>query len=210
MNRYSGTWFETFLHSIPENQSDEEVAFLVRSLPVSRFTRVLDVCCGAGRHAVRLARAGYRVTGLDRDSAVLGTAETVEPDNPRYVTGDMRNLAGVEGPFDAALLLWQSFGYFSSQENDVVLSALASQLKDDGRLILDLYHREFFTAHQGAVTLERAGQTVIETKSMEGRRLGVHLDYGDGRTDEFSWELFTPQELAERAERFGFPVRRSL
>ncbi|MCH7563507.1 MAG: class I SAM-dependent methyltransferase [Gemmatimonadetes bacterium] len=204
MNSYSQTWFETFLHSVPVSQSDEEVAFLLRSLPVSRFPRVLDVCCGAGRHAVRLARAGYRVTGLDRDSAVLHTAETVEANNPRYVTGDMRDLEGVEGPFDAALLLWQSFGYFPSQENDAVLSALASQLRDGGRLILDLYHREFFAAHQGTVTLDRIGQKIVETKSMEGRRLRVHLDYGEGRTDEFSWELFTPEELAERAARVGF------
>ena len=165
---------------------------------------MLDVCCGTGRHAVRLAKAGYRVTGLDRDSAVLSTAETVEPNNPRYVTGDMRDLGDVDGPFDAALLLWQSFGHFPSEENDVVLSALASQLEDGGRLILDIYHREFFAAHQGTVTLERAEQTVVETKSMEGRRLRVHLDYGGGRTDEFSWELFTPNELAERATRVGF------
>ena len=204
MNGYSRTWFETFLHSVPESRSDAEAAFLMHCLPVSRFPRVLDVCCGAGRHAVRLARAGYRVTGLDRDTVVLDTAETVESDNPRYVTGDMRDLQGVEGPFDAALLLWQSFGYFPSQENDAVLSALAWMLTDGGRLILDVYHREFFAAHQGTVTLERAEQTVIETKSMEGRRLFVRLEYEDGGTDEFDWELFTPTELSERAARVGF------
>ncbi len=204
MDSYSPLWFETFLHTVPEDQTDAEVAFLVRQLPVSLFPRVLYVCCGAGRHAVRLARAGYRVTGLDQDSGVLSSAETVDPENPRYVAGDMRDLGGVQGPFDAAMLLWQSFGYFAPEENDTVLSAVASELRGGGRLVLDLYHREFFAAHQGTGTLERAGRKVVETKSMEGRRLSVHLDYGGGETDSFSWELFTPKELDERASRLGF------
>ena len=58
-------------------------------------------------------------------------------------------------------------------------------------------------AHQGIVTLDRAGRKVVETKSMEERRLSVRLDYGDGEIDSFSWELFTPNELADRARRFG-------
>ncbi len=69
---------------------------------------------------------------------------------------------------------------------------------------MDLYHREFFAAHQGTGTLERAGRKVVETKSMEGRRLTVHLDYGGGETDTFGWELFVPEELAERARPSGF------
>lgn len=204
MNSPSPIWFETFLHTVPEDQTDAEVAFLVRQLPVSLFPRVFDVCCGAGRHAVRLARAGYRVTGLDQDSGVLGTAETVDSENPQYVVGDRRDLGEVQGPFDAAVLLWQCFGYFAQEENDAVLSEVASELRADGRLVLDLYHREFFAAHQGSGTLERAGRKVVETKSMEGRRLTVHLEYGGGETDTFSWELFTPQELDERAGRLGF------
>ena len=87
---------------------------------------------------------------------------------------------------------------------DAVLSALALELRVGGRLVLDLYHREFFAAHQGTGTLERAGRKVVETKSMEGRRLTVHLDYGGGKTDTFGWELFVPEELAERAMGLGF------
>ena len=79
MNGYSHTWFETFLRSIPESQTDAEAAFLLRRLPSSQFPRVFDVCCGAGRHAVRLARAGYQVTGLDRDSDVLSGSAKFEP-----------------------------------------------------------------------------------------------------------------------------------
>ncbi len=52
-------------------------------------------------------------------------------------------------------------------------------------------------------TIERAGQRIVETKSMDGCRLSVHLDYEGGRTDEFNWELFTPKELAKRAAPFG-------
>ena len=32
-------------------------------------------------------------------------------------------------------------------------------------------------------------------RSSQGRRLHVHLDYGDGSRDELEWEVFTPAEL---------------
>jgi cyclopropane fatty-acyl-phospholipid synthase-like methyltransferase len=45
--------------------SVREAAFLVEVLGLPAGTRILDVGCGTGRHAVELAKRGYRVTGLD-------------------------------------------------------------------------------------------------------------------------------------------------
>jgi SAM-dependent methyltransferase len=201
---YSREWFETFLHSVREEQSDAEAAFLMRCLPIERFPRILDVCCGAGRHAVRLARAGYDVTGVDGDEDVLRRAACLDPDAPRYVLADVRRLESLGlGRFDGALIMWQSFGQFDGSENDRLLSAISGILGSRGRLVLDLYHRQFFESHQGVRTLQRAGRYVAETKTMEGTRLSVHLAYEDGGSDEFDWELFTPDELSERAGESG-------
>jgi SAM-dependent methyltransferase len=40
--------------------TDAQVDFLVRVLELPEGARVLDLCCGHGRHAVRLAQRGYR------------------------------------------------------------------------------------------------------------------------------------------------------
>ncbi|HKG95752.1 MAG TPA: methyltransferase domain-containing protein [Gemmatimonadaceae bacterium] len=50
------------------------MAFLERALPRAAISRVLDLCCGPGRHALPLAERGYDVTGVDRDAAALGAA----------------------------------------------------------------------------------------------------------------------------------------
>ncbi len=49
----------------------EEVGFLIDVLRLERGMAVLDVGCGTGRHAVELARRGYRVTGVDVSGGML-------------------------------------------------------------------------------------------------------------------------------------------
>ena len=66
-NVYSAQWFVTFLEPIPATQTDLDVSAIETRLPLGAFSRILDLCCGPGRHAVRLAALGYRVTGIDRD-----------------------------------------------------------------------------------------------------------------------------------------------
>lgn len=43
----------------------EQVDDLVKMLDIAPGASILDVCCGYGRHAIELARRGYRVTGID-------------------------------------------------------------------------------------------------------------------------------------------------
>lgn len=52
----------------------QEVEFLVELLDLRPGMRVLDVGCGPGRHAVALAAAGLRVTGIDVSSRFLEIA----------------------------------------------------------------------------------------------------------------------------------------
>lgn len=73
-NEYSADWFRIFLSRIPAEQTAREVEFLRRQLPLPSHGRVLDLCCGAGRHALPLARAGYCVLGVDRDEAAIARA----------------------------------------------------------------------------------------------------------------------------------------
>jgi SAM-dependent methyltransferase len=204
VNVYTGTWFETFLDRIPEQVTGTEVAFVQRVLPLPDYTRVLDLCCGPGRHSIPFARSGYEVTGVDRDLASLARAEERAVGTAaRFVQRDMRDLSGL-GPFDAALIMWQSFGYFEPAGNLGVLREIAGRLRSGGRLVLDLYHRGFFEAHQGTRVLEAHGKQVEETKWMEGDRLHVTLAYGEGEVESMEWELFYPQEIISLAGVAGF------
>lgn len=207
MPPYSDTWIDLFLRRRDADQTAREVAFLSRHLPAPGFPHVLDICCGLGRHAVGLARAGHIVTGVDNDPTLVREAARVGPNNPTYVHLDMRELDRMDAaPFDAALSLWASFGYFSAEDNDEVLRSVHRRLRPGGRLILDLYHRTFFETHQGTAQREVVGRGLVESKSVHDGRLVVELSYESGEADRFEWELFTPSEIAERAGACGFRV----
>lgn len=51
-----------------------EVDFVLEELGVSPGSRILDIGCGAGRHAVELAKRGYAVTGVDLSTGMLAEA----------------------------------------------------------------------------------------------------------------------------------------
>jgi len=73
-----GAWESDYLN--PDLDQFYEAAFdrIVRALDPKPGDRVLDAGCGYGFHAVRLARRGLRVTGVDFSDVALGRArETV-------------------------------------------------------------------------------------------------------------------------------------
>ena len=206
-NNYSTTWFSLFLDTIDPAQTEREVAFIARWLTQPEYTTVLDLCCGSGRHARPLAQRGYRVTGVDASAAALSAAAAETGNAVVYLQRDMRNLQGLPGSFDAAVCLWQSFGSYDAATNAEVLEQVARKLKPGGRFILDIYHRDFFERNEGARSFERDGTAIVETKRMVGDRLIVRLDYATrGEVDEFEWQLFRPEEIAQLAEQNGFTL----
>jgi len=205
-NNYSPTWFDTFLLGTAPGSTGNEMEFLLRKLPRPGYPRVLDLCCGTGRHSLLLAEVGYDVTGLDINPYALQAARKQDSRGSiKFVQGDMRDLSSLDGEFDAVLNLWQSFGYFHEEENREVLRQVHNKLRQGGRFVLDIYNRAFFTAHQGTRTLQSGNRKIIETKYMTGDRLTVHLDYGPPiQPDTYEWQLYTPDDIRAACEEIGF------
>ncbi|HYF62220.1 MAG TPA: class I SAM-dependent methyltransferase [Herpetosiphonaceae bacterium] len=202
-NIYTARWFELFLRPISPEQTAREVALLQEWLPLPEYERLVDVCCGPGRHAHRLAAAGYAVTGIDRDAAALAEARGRALPREEYVQHDMRHLAELNLRADAVLCLWQSFGYFDPATNRAVLGDMAAMLPAGGRCVLDLCHPGFFAARQGVRSFDHAGASITEAKTVAGGRLRVTLGEGETVIDRFDWQLFEPAECVALAESAG-------
>ena len=201
-NDYSPEWFSLFLQDLDPARTEREVAFIDQHLVPG--SRVLDLPCGSGRHARALAALGHRVVALDRNASLLG------PPGPSlaWVCADLRALPLGRGQFDAILCLWQSFGYFDAEENADLLRRWAELVPPGGRLLLDVYHRSFFEAHQGERRRKHRDVSIRERCRMEGDRLVVELAYEDlGGGDRFEWQLFTPEDLEEMASLCGWQLR---
>ncbi len=204
MNEYTARWFDLFLRPIDQQQTAREVAFVARHLPQPRYSTLVDVCCGSGRHAHQLAAAHYTTIGIDRDARSIAQARERALPNETYLEHDMRQLPELGLQADAALCLWQSFGYFDPAANQAVLRDIAALLPASGRLLLDIYHRDFFAAHQGTRTFELSGTQITETKTMVNDRLQVTLAEADGTPiDSFDWQVFTPAECLALAHAAG-------
>jgi SAM-dependent methyltransferase len=122
-----------------------EVDELVALLSLRPGVRVLDLCCGGGRHALELARRGYKVTGVDRTRAYLDRAQSIaaqEKLSVELVCSDMRDFER-EGAFDVALNLFTSFGYFEDPEDDFrVVRHLFASLDAGGQVVMDVNGKE--------------------------------------------------------------------
>jgi SAM-dependent methyltransferase len=190
---YSPQWREAF-GEVDPGRSAADIQFLTDVLPLPEFTRVLDVPCGTGRHLRALAARGYRMTGVDNDSAAVAQA------GPDAVSGDLRELDSLPSGYDAVINMWASFGYFDAAENDRVLGSFARRLRHGGRLVLDVHNRAFFESQPWECEL-RPG--IVERSTMLGDRRRVELDYGDGHVDVFEWQLYVPEELYALGLRHG-------
>jgi SAM-dependent methyltransferase len=139
------TWRSAMFPEERWQEATEEVDCALELLGVSEGARILDLCCGPGRHSLELARRGYAVTAVDRNEQYLadlrGTADA-EGLDVEIVRSDMREFVR-EGGFDAAINLFTSFGYFEDQEDDRrVARNLCRSLQPGGALLIDIIGKE--------------------------------------------------------------------
>ncbi|MGP3788305.1 class I SAM-dependent methyltransferase [Paenibacillus sp. 1A_MP2] len=125
-----------------------EIDQMISWLELSPEAKILDLCCGMGRHSLALQEAGYVVTGLDLSEALLREARKQDgAEAINWLRGDMRALP-LEGGFDAVVNLFTSFGYFEEDDDHVqVLREICRVLKPGGKFVIDFLNPEFVVRH---------------------------------------------------------------
>jgi len=127
--------------AIPAEQTEREVAFLVRALDLRAGARVLDVPCGAGRLTLPLHERGLHLTGVDLSDEQIAQARrrgAAARDGARieWRQADIRDLPW-DSAFDAAFCFGNSFGYLDPDGTRAFVHALARALKRGGRFAMD-------------------------------------------------------------------------
>ncbi len=205
-------FFETLL---TDEVSDEEAALAAVLLGVDRGTEVLDLGCGYGRIAIRLARLGAAVTGLDRSRGFLERAArdaVAAGVDVEWVESDMRMLPWAE-EFDRVLMWGSTFGIGDDAGNAAVLDAAFRVLRPGGRILVDVVNRDRALRRPlpATVNIERDTDWLSdrwdfdpETGRSETDRTIVRGTAT--RTMHFSMRLFTPPDLGRHLEAAGFEV----
>ncbi|MFT5247978.1 MAG: SAM-dependent methyltransferase, partial [Litorivivens sp.] len=138
------SWFDSpYYHLLYSNRDDNEAdAFLGRLLSeisAGPKSDVLDLACGAGRHARVMSKLGHNVTGLDLSVESIAKAKSIS-NTEEYLVGDMRTF-NLGQSFDCIFNLFTSFGYFEDiNDNLKVLKRINEHLDDDGTFVLDYFN----------------------------------------------------------------------
>lgn len=144
MIEWFNDWFdENYLKFYLLNQGEEltkkQVKFIIDVLDLKEGSKVLDICCGTGRHLIELSKIGIKGVGIDFNKKYIKLANKNKGKdiNLKFLNIDARQI-DFENEFDAAISIWTSFGYFSDDENLNLLKKIHKSLKKNGKLLIDL------------------------------------------------------------------------
>lgn len=122
---------------------DRMVEWLVSHLGLRPGDAVLDLGCGPGLYASRLARRGLRVTGVDLSENSLAYARRDAEAQRLAVTYRCQNFLTLddEGQFDLALQVYGELNVFRPADRDDLLRRVSRALKPGGRFVFDVTTR---------------------------------------------------------------------
>ena len=205
---------------LADEASAQQVDFVVSALALAPPARILDLCCGHGRHSVELARRGFEVVGLDLSAYHIELAEQAAGDagvSVTFIEDDMRNLP-VAPPFDAVLNMFTAFGYLESDAQDAkVIARVADALKPGGRFFIDVNNisRTLRQFQPVAVTRVDDGTLLVEERAYiaDAGRLETHWTVvapsGERREGDFQVRAYTATEYRGMFERAGLRLSAS-
>ena len=190
-----------------------EVDGILSLTSVAPTARVLDLCCGVGRHALELARRGFSVTGVDRTASFLDQARQQAQEEGiviEFVQQDMREFKRPDS-FDLALNMNTSFGYFEDPADDLqVLRNIHASLRPGGNLVLETIGKEVLARiFQERDWSEGEGYFLLQERrpSEDWGRMNLRwIKFASGRKEEwsFTYRLFAATELAALMREAGF------
>ncbi|MDA8697601.1 methyltransferase domain-containing protein [Rhodopirellula sp.] len=221
-------WWRTLFNSIylktdgdvVENDANtvHEVDALVHAVGLEINDRVLDLCCGQGRHCLELAKRGFRnVVGVDRSRYLIRLARRRAKQKSLEVSfheGDARKFRLQENDFHCVALMGNSFGYFDREEDDLtVLSAVKRALTPGGVLALDIVNGDWMRQNFVPRNWEWIDQDHLvcrersissDKQRLISREVVVHAERGVIVDQFYAERLYSRDGIVHLLEQAGF------
>ncbi len=121
---------------------DRHVAWIHNTILDQQASRILDLGCGPGLYATRLARLGHTVTGIDFAPSSIVYARQQAADARlacRFIQSDIRRADVGTDAFEMAMLIFGEFNVFHPDDAQAILRKVQAALTDDGLLILEVH-----------------------------------------------------------------------
>jgi len=221
-------WYEELFTNYAETYDREcfvqgtegECDFIETEIGSDRRRRILDIGCGAGRHAIELSRRGYSVVGVDLSETQLAKARakaTEAGTAVRFERMDARELI-FAAEFDLTIMLCEgAFPLMESDEmNYSILQGAARALKPKGKFIFTtlnglypLLHIEPQTQESPSPGASDGGSRIIR-KSFDlmtfrdRNTYSIPDDAGNTRELACDERYYVPSEITWLLKSLGF------
>ncbi len=218
-------WYEELFTDYGENYDREsftqgtagECDFIEKETGGDKATRILDIGCGTGRHAIELARRGYSVTGIDLSESQLkraGEKAAAAGLGIDFRRCDARDLP-FAAEFDLAIMLCE--GAFPLMETDemnyAILQGAARALKPGGKFIFTtlnglfpLFHsvKEFLAADKREGNAEYRDNS-FDLMTFRDHNLTTFVDdHGNKKELSCNERYYVPSEITWLLKSLGF------
>ncbi|NJO31975.1 MAG: class I SAM-dependent methyltransferase [Rhodospirillales bacterium] len=195
-----------------------DVDYLIAATSIRPDSRVLDLCCGQGRHLLELWRRGFRnLTGLDYSEYLLRLGDErarAEKMTIGFIRQDILGFRPEQASYDCICLMGNSFGYFDREECDVsVLKFVHAPSQITGVVVLDIADGEWLRDNFEARSWEwidsahlacRERCLSAERVRLVSRELVIHLAKGVIADQFYAERLYSFEHIRDILLGLGF------
>jgi SAM-dependent methyltransferase len=142
---------ETDLASRKPGTIDRSVTWIIKTLGLKAGDSVLDLGCGPGLYAAKLAARGLTVTGVDISPRSLAHARNYADEHGLSIDYRCQDYLGLTdvNRYDAVLLIFGDYCTFHPDNRKRLLGNISRALRPGGHFVLDVstqQHREKYGA----------------------------------------------------------------
>jgi SAM-dependent methyltransferase len=214
----NAAWIEVDFRVRGDNRIAADVEGIIGLTQLTTGSYILDIACGVGRHCSLFAECGYYVVGVDYSLFVLQEARkrvANPPVNVEFIRADMRSLPFASNMFHCTINIYNSWGYFESDdENMAVLLEAYRCLRPGGRLVLQYTNMWWKPNREQSRRLEiqkdfrytRETRFDEETGLWFGAEVYEWLDRAEIRRDVWKMKIYRPAELDNFLHQAGFAL----
>ena len=216
-NKWYEKWFSNKAYLSLYSHRDEKDArdlinLIQRNIPLVIDSKILDVCCGFGRHSIELARRGYSVTGFDLSSFLISKAReslrnTKEKNlKVEFLIKDMIDFSFSKS-FDAAINIFTSFGYFESDEDNFkVFINIKKSLKKGGYFVFDFINSEYLKKSLIPESEDFVdGNLILQKRYLKDNYVFKDIFIGDEKFTE-RLKLYSDIQIYNALKDYGFNI----
>ena len=134
---FDGYYKDIWRAIIPEALTKAEVDFLVNTAELKTESKVLDLMCGYGRHALSLARSGINVTAVDNLVDYINEIKTISEKENLPIAAFCDDVIQFcsDDKYDLTVCMGNSVSFFNKKDSEKLFSRISSNLKQGGKFV---------------------------------------------------------------------------